>query len=166
MELPLPKHIYNSHYGNGVPALYLLELSSWMVNISENLIANVSRFGPFLSYKSGHCTEHGLWRHRSNKSEMFGPNVADQYFLSLNKNLSLGCYFWLCCANSSSMVQTMYAGLVTGRSQVCTWSETPNIKLVLKTKSYSSDIHLIEYVNAVLKTSPWRNDKPKISALT
>ena len=34
------KRIYNSHYGNGVPAMfYLLVLSSWKVNIAKNLIA-------------------------------------------------------------------------------------------------------------------------------
>jgi hypothetical protein len=41
------KRIYNSHYGNGVPAMwqwgagnvYLLVLSSWKVNIAENPIA-------------------------------------------------------------------------------------------------------------------------------
>ena len=37
----LPERIYNSHYGNGVPAIlvYLLVLSSWKVNIAENPIA-------------------------------------------------------------------------------------------------------------------------------
>ena len=35
----MPERIYNSHYGNGVPAMfYLLELSSWMLNIAENPI--------------------------------------------------------------------------------------------------------------------------------
>ena len=35
------ERIYNSHYGNGVPAMftYLLVLSSYKVNIAENPIA-------------------------------------------------------------------------------------------------------------------------------
>ena len=36
----MPESIYNSHYGNGVPAnVYLLVLSNWKVNIAENPIA-------------------------------------------------------------------------------------------------------------------------------
>ena len=37
----MPERIYNSHYSNGVPAMfkYLLVLSSWKLNIAENPIA-------------------------------------------------------------------------------------------------------------------------------
>ena len=36
-----PEPIYNSHYGNGVPAMYvyLLVLSSWKINIAKKPIA-------------------------------------------------------------------------------------------------------------------------------
>ena len=30
-------------------------------------------------------------RHKSKKSEMFGPNVADKYASTVTKNFSLGC---------------------------------------------------------------------------
>ena len=75
--------------------------------------------------------------------EMFGPNVAVKYALALNKILNLGCdstYFLI--TNPSSLVQRMHAGLVTGKSRVRTWTEATNVKLLLKTISYSGDIHL------------------------
>ena len=33
------EHIYNSHYSNGVPAMFTLVLSSWKVNIAKKPIA-------------------------------------------------------------------------------------------------------------------------------
>ena len=37
----MPERIYDSHYGNGVPAMFTsyLVLSSWKVNIAETPIA-------------------------------------------------------------------------------------------------------------------------------
>ena len=44
-----PEHSYNSHYGNGVPNVYLLVLSSWNINIAENPIAVMYAVFDFLT---------------------------------------------------------------------------------------------------------------------
>ena len=45
-------------------------------------------------------TTNTQWRHKSKKSEKFGPNVADKCASAITKNLGWGCNSWPCSADN------------------------------------------------------------------
>ena len=64
--------------------------------VPKNCLNLAISFGFFLDHRCflNHASSHGLLtsnvsRHKSKKSKMFGPNVADKYASSVTKNLGL-----------------------------------------------------------------------------
>ena len=95
-----PERIYNSHYGNGVPAMfsvYLLVLSSWKVNIAENPIVVMGLFGynlhcwcfiQFLHYRKIH-------RNMSETFLVFSLTLSPMSTAFYTKEI-LTCFFLVC----------------------------------------------------------------------